>query len=64
MRELNGEQKERLTRLCRRLLRVLDPQEREAADEDSDTDAPDVDDEADAISEPAGVAVAQAAPAE
>jgi len=64
MRGLNGEQKERLTRLCRRLLRVLDPQEREAADEDGDTDAPDVDDEADVISEPAGVAVAQAAPAE
>lgn len=34
MRELSGEQKTRLTRLCRRLLRVLDPTE--AAREDDD----------------------------
>lgn len=41
MRELSGEQKTRLTRLCRRLLRVLDPQEDdgvESDDEHSDSD--------------------------
>ena len=32
MRELSGEQKTRLTRLCRRLLRVLDPEARVADD--------------------------------
>ncbi len=63
MRELNGEQKDRLTKLCRRLLRVLDPQEHEAANDDGDTDAPDTDGEADDISEAPDVAVAHAAPA-
>lgn len=33
MRELSGEQKTRLTRLCRRLLRVLDPQEDDGVSE-------------------------------
>ena len=36
MRELNGEQKERLTRLCGRLLRVLDPDPREDAPAETD----------------------------
>jgi len=59
MRELNGEQKERLTRLCGRLLRVLDPQESDSeahidaeaeatADADDDEADEDVADEKDA----------------
>lgn len=32
MRELSGEQKTRLTRLCRKLLRVLDPEHADVAD--------------------------------
>ena len=51
MRELSGEQRGRLTRLCRRLLRVLDPHEaadsdvaEDAADDLSDDDAGDADD--------------------
>lgn len=45
MRELNGEQKTRLTRLCRRLLRVLDPTSEEQ-DADELAELPDtVDDE-------------------
>jgi MarR family transcriptional regulator, 2-MHQ and catechol-resistance regulon repressor len=37
MRELSGEQKTRLTRLCRRLLRVLDPaNDHETADQEAD----------------------------
>lgn len=39
MRELSGEQRARLTRLCRRLLRVLDPSQ--AADEDAGDEASD-----------------------
>lgn len=50
MRELSGEQKTRLTRLCRRLLRVLDPQEddgvTDADDEQSTADVHDADDDA------------------
>jgi len=64
MRELSGEQKDRLTKLCRRLLRVLDPQERDAAEDAVDDDAPGPDDETDDdISEPSDVAVAQEDPA-
>lgn len=69
MRELSGDQKDRLTKLCRRLLRVLDPQERDAAEDTAaedtaDDDAPGPDDEADDdISEPSDVAVAQEDPA-
>lgn len=44
MRELSGEQKARLTRLCRRLLRVLDPDEPVDADEQDEPD--DADDSA------------------
>jgi MarR family 2-MHQ and catechol resistance regulon transcriptional repressor len=39
MRELSGEQRARLTRLCRRLLRVLDPAEPPDADDDEAEDA-------------------------
>jgi MarR family transcriptional regulator, 2-MHQ and catechol-resistance regulon repressor len=35
MRELSGEQRARLTRLCRRLLRVLDPTEPDDAEDDA-----------------------------
>ncbi len=35
MRELSGEQRARLARLCRRLLRVLDPDQVEALDDDA-----------------------------
>ena len=64
MRELSGDQKDRLTKLCRRLLRVLDPQERDAAADTADDDASGTDDEADDdISEPSDVAVAQEGPA-
>lgn len=38
MRELSGEQKTRLTRLCRRLLRALDPQEATADDDPEERD--------------------------
>lgn len=38
MRELSGDQKQRLTRLCRRLLRVLDP-DSEDGEEEKDADA-------------------------
>lgn len=68
MRELNGEQKERLARLCRRLLRVLDPEQRDVDALDAEAGAPDdeSDDEADGeadseaapSSEPTDVAVA------
>jgi MarR family 2-MHQ and catechol resistance regulon transcriptional repressor len=59
MRELSGEQKDRLTKLCRRLLRVLDPQERDDEQDIEETDAESADDEADeVVSEPADVAVA------
>lgn len=50
MRELSGEQRARLARLCRRLLRVLDPNEsadgdHEAADDSDDEAALALDDE-------------------
>lgn len=42
MRELTGEQRGRLARLCRRLIRVLSPDEDErSTDDDGDADAPD-----------------------
>ncbi|HEY0930105.1 MAG TPA: MarR family transcriptional regulator [Gemmatimonas sp.] len=53
MRELSGEQRARLTRLCRRLLRVLDPSEvddeasDDAADDASDDSSDDANDEGD-----------------
>ena len=49
MRELNGEQKERLTRLCGRLLRVLDPDQRDdgPAEMDDAVTAEDAGDEED-----------------
>lgn len=52
MRELSGEQRARLARLCRRLLRVLDPNEsedsdHEAADDSDDESALALDDEHD-----------------
>ena len=37
MRELSGEQRARLARLCRRLLRVLDPDQATDPDDDADT---------------------------
>lgn len=46
MRELSGEQKTKLTRLCSRLLRVLDPADLEA-DTAPDIDVPHVDDDDD-----------------
>jgi MarR family 2-MHQ and catechol resistance regulon transcriptional repressor len=61
MRELSGDQKDRLTKLCRRLLRVLDPQdgESEAAADEGNADNLDTDDATeDIISEPAPVDVA------
>lgn len=47
MRELSGEQKTRLTRLCRRLLRALDPDDAANAEPAGEADA-DTDDEDDA----------------
>ncbi|MEP6763991.1 MAG: MarR family transcriptional regulator [Gemmatimonadaceae bacterium] len=45
MRELSGEQRARLTRLCRRLVRVLSPEEDEHTPNEDDDDASgDVDD--------------------
>ena len=42
MRELTGEQRGRLARLCRRLIRVLAPDEDErGGDDDADADGPD-----------------------
>ncbi|MFN5581358.1 MarR family winged helix-turn-helix transcriptional regulator [Gemmatimonas sp.] len=62
MRELSGEQKTRLTRLCRRLLRVLDPQDDGAAESDDEpSDSESHDDEADSsadASDPAPLSVA------
>lgn len=48
MRELSGEQKTRLTRLCRRLIRVLDPGSDDAADADRDAEdaEPQIDEDA------------------
>jgi MarR family 2-MHQ and catechol resistance regulon transcriptional repressor len=40
MRELSGEQRTRLTRLCRRLLRVVDPTAEDGSDEDADDAEP------------------------
>jgi hypothetical protein len=40
MRELSGEQRTRLTRLCRRLLRVVDPTAEDGSDEDADEAEP------------------------
>lgn len=61
MRELSGEQKERLTKLCRRLLRVLDPQHPDAPEDAADAGPSDADAD-DGISEPSDVAVAQEPP--
>lgn len=62
MRELSGEQKTRLTRLCRRLLRVLDPQDDGVAESDDEpSDSESHDDEADSSadsSDPAPLSVA------
>lgn len=58
MRELSGEQKTRLTRLCRRLLRVLDPEQRD--DEVDDDESPIGSDDADAADDAADVAEAVA----
>ena len=54
MAELTGGQRARLSRLCRRLLRVLDPYEEEEADTVSTDDAPAVPALADVTSESAG----------
>ncbi|WP_411279330.1 MarR family winged helix-turn-helix transcriptional regulator [Gemmatimonas sp.] len=40
MRELSGEQRARLARLCRRLLRVLDPDQANEPPDDAHVDAP------------------------
>ena len=63
MRELSGEQKTRLTRLCRRLLRVLDPQGDDgvAESDNEPSDSESHDDEADSSadsSDPAPLSVA------
>ena len=62
MRELSGEQKTRLTRLCRRLLRVLDPQDDGVAESDDEpSDSESHDDEANSSadsSDPAPLSVA------
>jgi MarR family 2-MHQ and catechol resistance regulon transcriptional repressor len=50
MRELSGDQRARLTRLCRRLLRVLDPHEataEDAADDASEASSDDASDDGD-----------------
>jgi MarR family 2-MHQ and catechol resistance regulon transcriptional repressor len=72
MRELSGDQKDRLSRLCHRLLRVLDPQrlgdaaddEHAAAGVEEDTGEHDVVDTDAAPSDRAPVTVAPAARAE
>ncbi len=53
MRELSGEQRARLARLCRRLLRVLDPDQSNEPDDDTDAgaDADVADDEPDDVSD-------------
>lgn len=56
MRELSGDQKERLTRLCRKLLRVHDPQERDEDTEPAEEAENDAEDGG--VSEPGPVAVA------
>ncbi len=63
MRELSGEQKTRLTRLCRRLLRVLDPQDDDGVsdsdDDPSDSESHDDESESSAdSSDPAPLSVA------
>lgn len=52
MRELSGEQRARLTRLCRRLVRVLSPEEDEHTPNEDDDDAPGDADESDANEPP------------
>jgi len=59
MRELSGEQKTRLTRLCRRLIRMLDPGSDDGTDHDQEGDAAESlldDDDSDAPGSPASTA--------
>ena len=52
MAELSGEQRARLARMCRRLLRVLDPDQANASTDDAHDDAhDDVTDEHDDVSD-------------
>jgi DNA-binding MarR family transcriptional regulator len=62
MRELSGEQKTRLTRLCRRLIRVLDPGSDDASDHDRESE--DADEVADDDTSPASDTPASTAEAE
>jgi MarR family 2-MHQ and catechol resistance regulon transcriptional repressor len=55
MRELTGEQRSRLARLCRRLVRVLAPEEDDRTPDEDDADAESRDDQADGVA-PAAIA--------
>lgn len=69
MRELSGDQKTRLTRLCRRLLKVLDPSDADEVNDTDDTTSDDTtsDEDAEEVEDAVGIspspAVSTAAPA-